>query len=60
MDREKLNGERYLRIYFIDNSEQILDVNSDWKEILDQKERIVMIESSEWIWNLLTGEITFN
>jgi hypothetical protein len=58
MDREKLS-ERFLRICFIDN-ELLVDVNSDWEKILNQRERIVKIESSEWIWNLLTGEIVFH
>ncbi len=60
MDREKLR-ERFLRIYFIDD-ELLVDVNenSDWEEILNQKARITKIESSEWIWNLQTGEITFH
>ncbi len=59
MDKEKLR-ERFLRIFFIDN-ELIIDVNSDiWEEILNQKDKIVKIESSEWTWNLLTGEIVFH
>ena len=57
MDREKLS-ERFLRICFIDN-ELLVDVNSDWEKILNQRERILKIESSEWTWNLLTGEIVF-
>ena len=61
MDREKLS-ERFLRICF-DNEllvELLVDVNSDWEKILNQRERIVKIESSEWLWNLLTGEIVFH
>jgi hypothetical protein len=67
MDKEKLRNERFLRIYFIDNellvidNELLVDVNSDiWEKILNQRERIVKIESSEWTWNLLTGEIVFH
>ena len=59
MDREKLRNERFLRICFIDN-ELLVDVNSDWEKILNQRERILKIESSEWTWNLLTGEIVFH
>ena len=60
MDREKLRDERFLRICFIDN-ELLVDVNSDiWEKILNQREKIVKIESSEWTWNLLTGEIVFH
>jgi len=59
MDREKLRNERFLRICFIDN-ELLVDVNNDiWEKILNQRERIVKIESSEWTWNLLTDEIVF-
>jgi hypothetical protein len=60
MGREKLR-DRFLRVYFT-NDELIVDVNNNeaWKQILDQRERIVKIESSEWVWNLLTGEIMFH
>jgi hypothetical protein len=58
MDREKLS-ERFLRIHFIDN-ELLVDVNSDWEEILNQREKILKIESAEWTWNLQTGEIVFH
>jgi hypothetical protein len=55
MGKEELK-ERFLRI-FIDDEILIVDVNNDWKEILNRKKRIVKIESTEWIWNLSTGEI---
>jgi hypothetical protein len=60
MDREKLR-DRFLRVYFT-NDELIVDVNNNeaWKQILDQRERIVKIETSEWMWNLQTGEIVFH
>jgi len=60
MEKEKLRNERFLRICFIDLVELIVDVNGDiWEKILNQKDKILKIESSEWIWNLLTGEIVF-
>jgi hypothetical protein len=59
MDKEKLRNERFLRIYFIDN-ELLVDVNSDWEEILNQKEKIVKIETAEWTWNLLSGKVVFH
>jgi hypothetical protein len=60
MDKEKLRNERFLRICFIDN-ELLVDVNNDiWEKILNQRERIVKIESSEWTWNLLTSEVVFH
>ena len=61
MDKEKLKNEKILRIHFIDSLPVDVDVNSDiWEKILNQKERIVKIESSDWEWNLLTGEIVFH
>jgi hypothetical protein len=59
--REKLTSDRFLRIHFID-CELLVDVNSDnvWEEILKQKENITKIETLEWIWNLLTGEVKFH
>ena len=61
MEKEKLRNERFLRIYFIDNLLVDVDVNSDiWEKILNQKDRIIKIESSDWEWNLLTGEIVFH
>jgi hypothetical protein len=60
MDREKLS-ERFLRVHFTDDYVLLVDVNSDiWEKILNQKERIVKIESCEWTWDLLTGEIMFH
>ncbi len=59
MDKEKLRDERFLRICFIDG-ELIIDVNDDWKEILNQKEKIIKIEALEWEWNLRTGEVVFH
>ncbi len=61
MDKKKLR-ERFLRIYFI-NDELEADVNENndiWKKILNEKERITKIESSEWTWNLSTNEIVFH
>ncbi len=60
MDKEKLRDERFLRIIFIDG-ELLVDVNnSDWEKILNQRENIVKIETTEWVWNLLTGEVIFH
>jgi len=59
MDREKLGNERFLRIYF-DDELLIVDVNNDiWEKILNRKEKIIKIESSEWTWNLMNDEIVF-
>jgi len=63
MDKGKLGDERYLRIYFDDNSELVVDVNnvnSDWKKILNRKQNIVRVVTEEWSWNLLNGEIIFH
>jgi hypothetical protein len=62
MDREKLTSDRFLRIYF-ESGELLVDVNlnSDlWEKILNQKNRIIKIETSEWTWNLLSNEIIFH
>ncbi len=59
MDKEKLKSERFLKIYFIDD-ELLVDVNDTWEKILNQKENIIKIESYEWTWNLLTGEVIFH
>jgi hypothetical protein len=61
MDRKKLS-EKFLKIFFIDD-ELMIDVNtlnSDWEKILNQKDKIMKIESSEWTWNLLSGEVVFH
>lgn len=61
MDKEKLRkDERFLRIHFIDN-ELIIDVNDEyyWEKILNQKDKILKIETLEWSWNFLTGEVVF-
>ncbi len=63
MDKEKLKlkNERFLKIYFI-NDELLVDVNvnSDWEKILNQRENIIKIETTEWIWDLITGEVIFH
>jgi hypothetical protein len=61
MDREKL-GIQFLKIYFIDNSQLLIDVSDtdNWQKILREKEKIRKIESAEWTWNLMTGEVTFH
>jgi len=62
MDREKLS-ERFLRIYFESGESLLVDVNlnSDlWQKILSQKEKIVKVESHEWLWYLSTNEIIFH
>ncbi len=61
MNREKLTTEKYLRIYFTNNDEILVDVNSDiWQEILNRKDSIARIETNEWSWNLQTGEVIFH
>jgi len=64
MDRERLTDERFLRIYFVNNYELVVDVNninSDiWEKILNKKDKIIKIETSDWIWNLLSGEVVFH
>jgi hypothetical protein len=56
---DELRDERFLRICFIDD-ELMVDVNSDvWEEILNQRENIVRIETYEWTWDLLTGQVIF-
>jgi hypothetical protein len=58
MDKEK---ERFLRIYFKDDSEILVDVNSDiqWEKILSQKKNIAKIESMEWLWDLVNNKVVF-
>jgi len=59
MEKEKLGNERFLRICF-DDELLIVDVNNennDWERILNQREKILKVETDEWSWNLLTGEI---
>jgi len=62
MNREKLRDERFLRIYFnnVDILVDVNNINSDWEKILNKKEEIIKIETSEWVWNLLTGEVVFH
>jgi hypothetical protein len=62
MDKEKLSKERFLTIHFNNNESIMIDVNNDvaWKKILDKKQNIVRIETTEWEWNMLTGEISFH
>jgi len=62
MNREKLSDERFLRIYFnnVDILVDVNNINSDWEKILNKKEEIIKIETSEWVWNLLTGEVVFH
>jgi hypothetical protein len=59
MDKEKLS-ERFLKVYFT-NGELLFDINNDieWQRILNERKNIVKVVSPEWVWNLLTGEITF-
>ena len=61
MDKEKLRkDERFLKIHFIDN-ELIIDANDEyyWERILNEKHKILKIETFEWVWNCLTGEVVF-
>jgi len=62
MDKEQLRNEKFLRIYFINNELVVVDVNNDtiWEKILNQRQNIARIETREWIWNLVTNEITFH
>ncbi len=63
MDKEKLKlkSERFLKIHFI-NGNLLVDVNNSdiWEKILNQKNRITKIETHEWTWNLITGEVIFH
>jgi predicted O-linked N-acetylglucosamine transferase (SPINDLY family) len=59
MNREKLS-ERFLRIYFnnVDILVDVNNINSDiWEKILNKKDKIIKVETSEWVWNLLTGDV---
>ena len=63
MNREKLRDERFLRIHFVDDHELVVDVNNNdsvWEDILSQKGNIIEIETAEWKWNLLSGEVVFH
>ena len=62
MDKEQLRNEKFLRIYFINNELVVVDVNNDtiWEKIMNQRQNIARIETREWIWNLVTNEITFH
>ena len=58
MDKEKLRKDgRFWRICLIDG-ELLVDVNDHdlWEKILNQKQKIIKIENTEWSWNLLTNE----
>ena len=61
MGKEK-RDERFLRIHF--NNELVVvdvnDVNDLWKKILNNKEKIIKIETTEWVWNLSNGEISLS
>ncbi len=60
MDKEKLRNDRFLRLIFNNDELLVVDVNSDiWEKILNQKNRIIKIESNEWVWDLSNGEVVF-
>lgn len=58
MYKEKFLSERYLRIY-LNDGELIIDVNDDeqWKNVLKWFDKIQEIKSTEWKWNVLSGEV---
>ena len=60
MVKEKLSKERFLTIHLDNNESIMIDVNNDvaWKKILDHKDKIIKIETEEWSWNLINGEIS--
>jgi len=61
MGKERLD-ERFLKIAFIDNINGLLvDINNEyqWEHILTQKDKIIKIESTDWVWNLLSNEVMF-
>jgi hypothetical protein len=62
MDKEKvIKDEKFLKVYFIDG-ELLVNVNDDdtlWKKILNERERIVKIESVEWLWDLVNNKVVF-
>jgi len=63
MNRRKLTDARFLRIHFVDDHELVVDVNNNdsvWEDILSQKGNIIEIETAEWKWNLLSGEVVFH
>ena len=58
----KEKSEKYLTIYFDDNELVVVDVNNDviWESILNHRNKITRIETEEWSWNLMNGEIIFH
>lgn len=57
---KELIRERFIKIYF-DDYAMIIDVNDylEWEKVLNHKDSIVKIETSNWTWNRLTGELVF-
>lgn len=61
MEKEKLTVDNILKIYFVDGI-MTIDVNNEnfWREkILNNRNKIIKIESIDWEWNTLTGEVMF-
>jgi hypothetical protein len=63
MDREKLTSDRFLKIHLENGELLVVDVNNlndDYERILNQKQKIIRIETCEWTWNLVSNEIIFH
>lgn len=60
MNKELIRDERFIKIYF-DDYEIVIDVNDylEWEKVLNHKDSILKIESTDWEWNRLTGELVF-
>lgn len=58
---KELRNERFLRIYFNDGRELLVDINNDtqWENIMKEKEKIINVSTLEWTWNLLNGNVVF-
>ena len=58
-----MDKERFMKVIIINNNinELVVDVNSDheWEKIMNQKDKILKIETLDWTWNLLTNEVVF-
>ena len=53
-----MDKERFLKIIFADNV-LFVDINNEcqWENIMKHKDKIIKIESDDWLWDLQTNHV---
>ena len=53
-----MDNEKFLKIIFIDNV-LFVDINNEyeWENIMKHKDKIIKIESDDWLWDLQTNHV---